>query len=834
MNDFKFAFRQLLKNPGFTAVAVLTLGLGIGANTAIFSVVNSTLLNPVPGPEPERLMQIGEQNSEQRQSGFFHGVGPPVFQALRENQDFFSDLVWANSGTPFSSKTGDFTERVQGSRVSSDFFGCWNARPILGRTFAPDEAVPIGKDGMPIADSAIVIAYAFWKSHFGGDADVIGKSIELSGRRFTVIGVMPSHFGFPWGGDQFWLPAEDPHVRPDLVETPNYKVFARLKPGVSAQQAQAMLDVLTQRLMREYPRGMSPKTDWLRYGYAMFIQKEGWSIRIRPLREIFVEGQLGMNLKRTLFGLVGALGFVLLIACANVANLILARTENRQQELAIRAALGAGRVRLMRQVLTESVLLAFLGGLAGLVITVWGMMALESFIPYWRPHLKEVRIDGSALGITLLISLGTGLAAGLAPGLRGSRVALANAMKQAGTGATVGIGWRRYHGGLVVIQVALALILLTGAGLMIENVVRLLHVNPGFDPENLLRVSVQLPWEKYERQREKTSLLLADLRERFAALPGVKAVGIEKESGFPETFNVDGGPQSVELYRVGCGMEESDLFRAMRVPLLAGRYFNRDDIGEGSGTAIINETMAQLCWPEEVAVGRKFRAPGAPGAGDQVYEVVGVVGDIRDYSYDQEVFPTFYRPYQELDLQGGPPTFLMRIHTDPRALTQVIRKELKAAEPAMGTPDIHVVKQKLYDSTQARRTYMYYLMVIAAGGLLLSALGIYGVLSYAVTRRTREIGIRMAMGAERRRVLGMVLREGARLIGVGVVAGLVAALWLTRLLGNQLFKLFEVRPNDPVVLAGVLLFLSAVALLACWLPARRAARVDPMEALRYE
>ncbi|HKI72762.1 MAG TPA: ABC transporter permease [Verrucomicrobiae bacterium] len=836
MNDLKFAFRQLLKQPGFTAVAVLTLALGIGANTAIFSVVNSTLLNPVPGPEPERLMQIAEQNREQQQAGFFNGVGPPVLQALRENQDFFSDLVWADIAIPFSRKTGDFTERVQGSRASSDFFGFWNARPILGRTFAPDEAVPIGKDGMPSADSVIVITYAFWKSHFGGDADVIGKSIELSGRRFAVIGVMPSHFGFPWGGDKFWLPAEEPHVRPDLVEGPNYKVFARLKPGVSEQQVQAMLDVLTQRLLREYPRIETPtKSDWSRYGYGtMFIRKEGWSIRIRPLRDIFVEGQLGMNLQRTLLGLVGALGFVLLIACANVANLILARTENRQQELTIRAALGAGRVRLMRQVLTESVLLAFLGGLAGLVITVWGMMALESFIPYWRPHLKEVRIDAYALGVTLLISLATGLAAGLAPGLRASRVALANAMKQAGTGATVGVGWRRYHGALVVIQVALALILLTGAGLMIENVVRLLHVNPGFDPENLVRVSVPLPWEKYDRKREKTSLLLADLRERFAALPGVKAVGIEKESGFPEKFNVDDGPQSVELHRVGCGVEESDLFRAMRVPLLAGRYFNRDDIGEGTGTAIINETMAQLCWPEEVAVGRKFRAPGAPGAGDQVYEVVGVVGDIRDYSYDQEVFPTFYRPYQELDLQGGPPTFLMRIQTDPRALTQVIRKELKAAEPAMGTPDIHVVKQQLYDSTLARRTYMSSLMVIAAAGLLLSALGVYGVLSYAVTRRTREIGIRTAMGAERRRVLGMVLREGARLIGVGVVAGLVAALCLTRLLGNQLFKLFEVRPNDPVVLAGVLLFLFAVALLACWLPARRAAKIDPMEALRYE
>jgi putative ABC transport system permease protein len=324
------------------------------------------------------------------------------------------------------------------------------------------------------------------------------------------------------------------------------------------------------------------------------------------------------------------------------------------------------------------------------------------------------------------------------------------------------------------------------------------------------------------------------LRERLAALPGVKAIGIDKGSGFTEKFNVDNGPQSVELHRVGCGVEESDLFRTMRVPLLAGRYFNKDDVGEGTGTVIINETMALFCWPGQVAVGRKFRAPSAPGARDQVYEVVGVVGDIRDYDYDQQVLPTFYRPYQELDLQGEPPTFLMRTKTDPGSLISAIRKELKAAEPAMGTPDIHVVKQKLYDSTQARRTYMQYLTVIAVAGLLLSMLGIYGVLAYSVTRRTREIGIRMAMGAERRQVLRMVLREGTRLIGGGVVVGLIAAFWLTRILGNQLFKLFEVRPNDPVVLAGVVLFLFAVALLACWLPARRAARVDPMEALRYE
>src|SRR2546429_595963 len=268
MNDLKFAFRQLLKNPGFTAVAVLTLALGIGANTAIFSVVNSTLLNPMPGPEPERLMQIAEQDKEKQQGGFFFGVCPPVFQALRENQDFFSGLVWADSDIPFSRNAGDFTERVQGSRVSPDFFAFWNVRPILGRTFARDEAVPIGKDGMPSADSAIVITYAFWKSHFGGDATVIGKRIELSGRRFTVIGVMPSHFGFPWGGDKFWLPAEDPHVRPDLLENSNHGVFARLKPGVSEQQAQAMLDVLTQRLRREYPRVTSPtRSNWSRYAY---------------------------------------------------------------------------------------------------------------------------------------------------------------------------------------------------------------------------------------------------------------------------------------------------------------------------------------------------------------------------------------------------------------------------------------------------------------------------------------------------------------------------------------------------------------------------------------
>jgi predicted permease len=449
------------------------------------------------------------------------------------------------------------------------------------------------------------------------------------------------------------------------------------------------------------------------------------------------------------------------------------------------------------------------------------------------PRLQPVAVDGHVLACALLVSIATGLLFGLMPAWRAGRTQLGEALKQAGTGATVGAGRSRYRSALVVAEVALAVVLLAGAGLMIESVIRMLHVDPGFDPENLLYVNLSLPWETYndqahpERARQLRNVLFAQLNERLAALPGVKAVGVGKHGAWSEKLKVGGQGETVELVREGCGTGPNDLFRAMRIPLRAGRFFETQDVG--AETAIINETMARTIWPGENAVGKKFG--GDSSYGSQVYQVVGVVGDIRDYSFKQPVRPTFYRPVDELRLEGMAPFLVIRTQADPQSLVPLVRKELKAAEPAMKKPAISVVRQNIYDSTQAQRTYMIYLVVFAGVGLLLCAIGIYGVLAYSVARRTREIGIRMAVGAQRADVLKMVMVEGARLVLIGVGAGLLAAFWLTRFLRSQLF---EVSPTDPVVMAEVVLLLLAVSLLACYMPARRAMKIEPMTALRYE
>jgi putative ABC transport system permease protein len=816
LQDIRFGWRMLWRTPGFTAVAVLTLALGVGATTAIFSVVNTVLLNPVPGPDAERLIQISERTyirggfKEQNNKPVFSGVSPPCLEALLVRQDFFSALAWIK-GESLERKTEDFIEYVSGAGVSANFFALWNIRPLLGRTFAKDEA------GSPV----IVVSHEFWRSHLGGEEGAVGRTIELSGRRWTVIGVMPPHFQFPEGYTRFWLPAEP--------TGPNTRLLARLKSGTARPQVQGLLDTISAQLMNVHGAG-----EWS-YGREWRRRPQGLGFWVRPLAAEFGDGYESADLRRTLFGLLGGIGFVLLIVCANLANLTLARTERRQQELAVRSALGAGRWRLARQLLAENLLLACLAGLAGAAVTAWGMDLLVSLIPQSLPRLKQIHLDIHLLGFTLLASAITGLVFGLAPAWHAGRARLNEALKQVGTAATAGPARGRYRGALVVIEVALTLVLLTGAGLMVQSVVRLLKVNPGFDPQNLLLVYLPLPWGTYndqehpDRARDLRKLLFTRLHDRLASLPGVKAVGFGKHGAWPTKLNVQDRAEQFEVLLDGCGVEEGDLFRAMRMPLRAGRYFERTDLGEAAGTAIINEAMERLIWPGENALGKRFDVPGAYAPGS--YEVVGVVGDIRDSRYGQEPRPAFYRPCHELHLEGLAPFLVVRTDRDPRALLPAIRKELKAAEPGMTMPGITVARQVLYDSTQAQRTYMYYLVAFAGAGLLLSVIGIYGVLAYSVARRTRELGIRMALGAKRRQVLGLVITEGARLVIRGIVLGLIAAFWLTRLLRSQLF---EVSPADPLVFTGVVLLLAAVALVACLLPAVRAMRIDPMTALRYE
>jgi putative ABC transport system permease protein len=838
LQDIRFGLRSLSKNPGFTAVSITTLALGVGATTAIYSVVNAVILNPVSGPDPERVVQIAERNytqglfKDQNNQLDLYGVCPEVLEALLPHTSLFANFAWCDT-IWLSRKTEDFTETILCDTVPSTFFGLWNVPPLLGRTFAPDEAVPLNDSKMPVRDSVLVLSYTMWRSHFAGDRNIIGRMIEMSGRNFTVIGVMPEWFAPEGSYSICWLPAEPWHIPANQVGLPNTRVRARLTPGTSLAQAQAMLDTVAAQLQAAHTDDFIGK-EWKR-------RPHGLGITVRPLQAQFQGSYGSEDLRRTLFGLLGAICFVLLIVCANIANLTLARTERRQQELAIRSSIGAGRWRLMRQLLTESILLACAGGLAGIAVSVLGMKVLLSVVPGSMPRLRPVELDIHALVYTLLISIATGILFGLMPAWRAGRAELSDALKQAGTGATVGVRHSRYRGTLVVAETALAVVLLAGAGLMIKSVVRLLHVNPGFDPENLVCVSLQLPWQKYSdftasadagRASQLRKLLFGQLQERIQAVPGVVAVGIGKHSGWPEKVMVEGSSQQIEVVREGCGVGPGDLFRAMRAPLLAGRLLEDRDRGVAAGTAVINETMARTLWPGVNPLGKKFEGLDKPGGGGtERYEVIGIVGNLRDSSYTEQIRPAFYRPCDELDLMGRPTFLVIRTKADPRLLIPAIRKELKVAEPDMNTPEFTIEEQQLYDSTQAQRTYMEYLVVFAGVGVLLCAIGIYGVLAYSVARRAREIGIRIAIGAQREDVLRLVIGEGLRLVLAGLAAGLVAAFWLTKFLRSQLF---EVTPTDPWVMASVVALLLGVALLACYFPGRRAAKVDPMSALRYE
>jgi putative ABC transport system permease protein len=820
--DLRYAARQLVRTPGFTAVVVLTLALGIGATTAIFSVVNTVILNPLPGSESDRLMQVGEQVVIRKQV-HESGISPPVLQGLLGAPDLFSGFTWHDSAQ-LDRKGDDFTTKEFGAYVATNFFAVLGAQPMLGRAFAPDEGVAIDSStGRPATDAVIVLSHAWWKSQFGGDPKVIGTAIELSQRHFTVIGVMPEYFKFPQSNTAYWVPAQPLRPEPRTMRAPNISPIVRLKPGVAPAQFRAMLDTLEQRLMADYPA--SDRT----YGsYWRRARADGLRLWSHPLRAAFQDGYGAEGIRRTLWGFFAAIAFVLMIVCANVANLALARTERRQHELAVRAALGAGRARLLRQLLTENLLLATLGGVAGLVVTAWAMPLLASFNT--MPRLRPLELDGGVLGVALLVTLLSGLIFGLAPAWRAGRVRASETLSQGGQFATGGRRASRFRGALVVVQVALTVVLLAGAGLMLRSVVRLLHVDPGFDPENVIVATFWPNEGGREQYVPRRNAFYANLHERLAALPGVKAVGILRAYTSGE-FQVEGRTDPVQVEFAGCGVGAADYFRALRIPLRAGRYLEPGDIGENVGTVVINETMAELCWPGGDAVGKTFRT--ADMKVERSYRVVGMVGDARADSFDQTVRPMFYRPYQDFGFGFGSyaPRFALRTESDPGPLVTAIRRELKAADPAMQRPWIASARQTLFDSTRAQRTYRNYLGAFAGLGLLLSALGIYGVLAYSVARRTREIGIRLAIGAERRHVMGMVMAEGARLIAAGAAVGVIAAWWLTQFLRKQLF---EIDPRDPAVLGGVVAALSIVALFACWLPARRAAKVDPMVALRCE
>lgn len=795
-HDIRYGLRQLRKSPGFTLVAVLTLAIGIGANMAILSFVRTVLLNPLPAHDSDQLVQI--RALDKKSGKYCIGLNPPTINELRRHDVIFSELVvFENHSITYQGEL--LRERIWGNEVTPNFFNVWDVVPQLGRTFAVDE-------GQPDKNKVVVLSHAYWKSHFGGRTDIIGETIHFNEVDLTVVGVMPPHFRFPYSGLKYWIPEEAP-VHPQAYGYRSFGVVARLQRGVTLAQTQALLDTIAARHAQEHPG-----------------PNEGFGITVRPLRMMFTTEAV----QKTLLSLVGAVGFILLIACANLANLLFARTENRKRELAIRSGLGAGKLRLLRQLLTESVLLAVIGGLCGLLVTYWSIEALTIIIPENMPRLKPVRIDFGLFGITLMFSVAVGIAFGLAPAWIASRGKIINSLKQAVSTVSPDRMRRRLSDTLVVSEVALAVVLLSGAGLMISSVIRLLQVDPGYDPINLVRVHMALPWPKYQ-DLEKKSHFLRQLHERWSSLPGVESVGIgiSYMGQNPEDWTSSDGI-TAKVLKVGCGTGDENFLKTIGAHLVSGRYLEQSDVVANQKTIVVNKSMALRLGLGDDPVGKTVTH--VTDQGPVRFEVVGVINDSRDYSLIQEVEPIYFRPYQEIPATS-PHFMAVRTTVKPSLILTSLRKELKVLEPAMDTPYFEMIEDSLYNSTASHRIYMKCLVLAAAVALSLAALGIYGVLAYSVARRTREMGIRIALGALPSEIIRRTMRQGMGTVVIGIVVGLLATFWLSRFIE---ILLFDISRHDPLVLAGAVVVFIAVAALAAWVPARRAAKVDPMEVLRYE
>jgi putative ABC transport system permease protein len=810
IQDVRYGLRMLRRNPGFTITAVVSLALGIGASTAIYSVTRTVLFDPLPVSNPARFIQLFEVNK--RQGWSVPWIDPridswAVVQEFRQQTNLFARLgLFEHDEVQLRGQ--DFPETVQGLRVTPEFFSLWAIRPMLGRFFAQDES-------QPGHDDVIILSHHLWQSRFGGDPAILGRTIPFIEQSFTVVGVMPPYFRFPRAYEDYWRPFAGPPPpmrNPDgsmRYGTRGTGVIAELKSGVPPAQVQAYLDVLLRRLATE----------------DRFVAE--FEVRVRDLREMFVKPEL----RRTLWALLGAAALTLLIVCVNVANLQLARTETRQHELAIRAAIGAGRLRLIRQLLTENVLLACVGGLAALMVTAFGLDLLPKLIPPELPRFKPISLNLSVLAVALVVSLATGILFGLTPAWAACRAAIGETLKLGAVTSTRGARQAWSSRGLIVGQMAVALVLLTGAGLMVRSVVALLTVNPGFDPHNVVEVYPGLDLKRYPYGSEEKMIAdLGDLQQRVAALPGVEGTGVFLLDRRDWEVSGNAGGTSLKLRSYFIGTEAANPLAVMRVPLRQGRWLERNDASVTAPRVLLNESAARRLWPGEDPVGKRLwaRVPGE--ARETGFEVVGIVGDLRLNRYDETPGPTVYRAPTARH-SGISQYLVVRTSARPPTLYNAIGREFKTAGADVLSPEFFNLEERLYDATVGHRTLMCYLTTFAGVGLLLSAIGIYGVLAYSVARRTKEIGIRLALGAARREVIRLIVTQGMRLTGLGVVLGLAAALGGSRVLRGFLFG---VRPLDPVTYIVVVLLLVAVALLACWLPARRAAKVDPMKALRWE
>ncbi|HZM88285.1 MAG TPA: ABC transporter permease [Blastocatellia bacterium] len=795
--DLRYALRMLLKNPGFAVVAVIALALGIGANTAIFSVVNTVLLRSLPYSDPDRLMVVRENKLPQFPE---FSISPGNFLDWQKQNTSFEKLVAINRAA-YNLVSGDADpERLRGARVSAGLFEMLGANPVQGRTFTDEE-------DQPGRDNVVILSGSLWKRRFGGDPNIIGQSLTLSSASYTVIGIMPATFQFPDRDTELWTPIAFTSRQAQQHGSHYLSVIGRLKQETTIQQADIEMKSIAARLAEQYPDSNA-----------------GWSNNVFRMQEYEVR-----DIRSGLIFLLGAVAIVLLIACANVANLLLARSTARQKEMAIRSALGASRWRVIRQLLTESVLLALIGGGVGLLLAFWGTESLLALAPEDLPRIKDVALDGRVLGFTLVVTMITGVIFGLAPALQSSSPNLNETLKEAGRGTTA--GRHRVRNSLVIVEVALALMLLICSGLMIRSFMRLQRVDPGFNPSNGLAMSIALPGRKYPNSDNHLAFF-SQLVERTSALPGVVAAGATQslpiQDDFLVGFDIQGRPpvppgegKSTNYYAV-----TTDYFKAMGIQLLRGRLFTEQDNSKAPPVAIINETMAKQYFPDEDPIGQRIHLTQGP---DKFREIVGIVGDVKQYGLAQPSPLQTYEPYLQMPFSSL--TLVVRTEGNPASLSGAIRGEVLAIDKEQPVSRIRTLDQIISGSVQQQRFLMLLLGVFAAVALILAAVGLYGVMNYAVTQRTHEIGIRMALGANAGAVLRLIVGHGMMLALIGVAIGLAGAFAVTRVMESLLFS---VSTTDPSTFASVSVVLTGVALVACLAPARRAIKVDPMLALRHE
>ncbi|MGI8995218.1 MAG: ABC transporter permease [Pyrinomonadaceae bacterium] len=802
--DLRFAVRMLGKRPGFTVAAIIALALGIGANTAIFSVVNSVLLRPLGYKEPERLVTISHSYPK---LDLVAPVSAPGYVDYRNQTSVFEETA-ASSNANYNLTDGSDPERVQGRIVTANFFPLLGIAPTLGRTFLAEE-------DKPGASRVVVLSYGLWQRRFGGDPQIVNRTIRLNNESYTVVGVMPAEFRF--GRDELWTPiAFTPEqLANDRRGNEYLGAMARLKPGVTIEQAQTEIDFIARRIAEANPDA--------------YPADSGWGVKLKSLNEEIVG-----DVRPALFVLLGAVGFLLLIACSNVANLMLARAAARGREIAIRTALGASRLRLVRQLLTESLLLAFVGGVAGLLLAVWGVELLVALEPADVPRAREIGIDARVLLFTIGLSLLTGILFGLLPALQASKPGLTGTLKEGGRGSAVGGGIRSARSLLVITQIAVALVLLVGAGLMVRSFSRLLDVNPGFRTENVLTMQVALPATKY-REPQQRRAFFQELVERIKALPGTESVGAVSHlplgGGVTSfTFGIEGrpAPPGVMNPHTDGRVATPDYLPTMQIPLLRGRHFTERDNADARQVAIIDETLARVYFPGEDPVGKRVTFEGTDE--NPIWrEIVGVVGAIRHRGLDAELKAQLYYPHAQSTAAGL--SVVVRAANDPASLTSAVRGAVRAVDKDQPVYGVRTMDEVLNNSVAQKRFSMFLLAIFASVALVLAAVGIYGVMAYTVSARTNEMGIRIALGARSIDILRLVVGQGMILALAGVGVGLVAALVVTRVMSSLLYG---ISATDPLTFAAIALLLTGVALLACYVPARRATKVDPMVALRYE